>query len=95
MGHRRERVRECRSGAGLVAEKRALIVRYDDFSGLKTQNSLLSGSAMTTQPTSPCPISIRDAPSSMRRSISRSGPLRTDRDAGILETAPGVLSPVK
>jgi DNA end-binding protein Ku len=38
--------------------------------GVNTQNSLPSGSAMTTQLTSPWPMSIRDAPSVTRRSTS-------------------------
>jgi hypothetical protein len=38
-----------------------------DYAGRKMQNSLLSGSAMTTQSTSPWPMSTRVAPSATRR----------------------------
>jgi ABC-type phosphonate transport system ATPase subunit len=40
------------------------------YRGLNTQNSLSSGSVMTTQLTSPWPMSIRVAPRETRRSTS-------------------------
>ena len=41
-----------------------------NYRGVNTQNSLPSGSAMTTQLTSPWPMSIRVAPREIRRSTS-------------------------
>ncbi len=55
--------RHCRMGSS--AEAAVPVYR-----GLNTQNSLPSGSAMTTQLTSPWPMSIRVAPRATRRSTS-------------------------
>lgn len=45
-------------------------LRGERYWGLSTQNSLSSGSAMTTQLTSPWPISTRVAPRELRRATS-------------------------
>ena len=59
---------------------------------LSTQNSLPSGSAMTTQSTSRCPMSTRWAPSASSRATYAQGAMRaakflTGKPAGLYDMA--------
>ena len=54
----------------LDATSRSRVVSSRRYRGVSTQNSLPSGSAITTQLTSPWPMSIGVAPSATRRSTS-------------------------
>ena len=53
-----------------VSTRPTEIAPDSSYRGVRTQNSLPSGSTMTTQSTSPSPMSIRAAPSVTRRSTS-------------------------
>lgn len=58
------------SAASQPRSSRRLPGIWSRYRGVKTQNSLPSGSAITTQLTSPWPMSIRVAPRETRRSTS-------------------------